>query len=121
MDSERMVVDEDPDELGASVGLERTLVVVVDSDAAEPVPLVQGDLMRRGDEAVHGCEAARLESYTEANTCTKRTSTCSRERTSCRSPLETITLREKGGWDTLEWTRRRDRPPDSLRPPTRSP
>lgn len=71
MDSERMVVDEDPDELGASVGLERTLVVVVDSDAAEPVPLVQGDLMRRGDEAVHGCGAARLESYTEANTCTE--------------------------------------------------
>lgn len=120
-DSERVVVDENADELGTSVGLEGTLVVVEDAESAEPMPLLQGDLMRRGQEAVRGCEVAQLGNCTGAGTCTKRKSTCSRERTSCPSPLETTIRHEKIVWDTLEWTHRRDRALGSLRPAAQSP
>ena len=79
-----MVVDENPDKLGASVGLERTLVVVEDSDATKPLPLFQSDLVRKGREAVRECEAARLGYCTGASTCRKRKSTCSREKRDSR-------------------------------------
>lgn len=120
-DSERVVVDENADELGASVGLERTLIVVEDAESAEPMPLFQGDLMRRGQEAVHGCEAAQLGNCTGASTCTKRKSICSRERTSYPLPFEMTIRHEKTAWDTLEWMHRRDRALGSLHPAAQSP